>query len=139
MKKKIYLLFIVICLFLVGCEKQEIENTVTNEPISNESLIKINSNDKMIVFLDGDKYLVFDYLENNVTGYSVYLDYKTIDSAKNTLDIIKVNYANDEDILSVTRNAQFIVIKYSEEYVKKNYTTISDLRKSLSNLKEVKE
>jgi len=122
---------------LVGCGKEE-EKIVENKPEVLEETITIKSDDKKVVYQDDDKYKVFDYKDNLITGYKIYIDYKTIDSAKNTLDIIKVNYSNDIDVSSVTRNAQFIVITYNDKYVKENYTTIDDLKKSLNDLKEIK-
>ena len=92
------------------------------------------------VFFDNEEnYLVFDYLEDNVTSYKIYMNYNTIDSAVNTLDIIKVNYSDNKDIESVTREGQYIVITYTKDYVKEHYTTITELRKTLSSLTEVKE
>ena len=130
-------ILIIICLMLIGCTKQA-DKPVENLNTNTEELIKITSDDKKIVYLDEDKYLVFSYVGNNITGYKIYLDYKSIDSAINTLDIVKVNYSNNVDILSVTREAQFIVVTYTDEYVKKNYTSVDELRKSLSELKEIK-
>ena len=135
MKKKIIL--IIICLMLIGCGKEE-EKIVENKPEVLEETITIKSDDKKMVYQDGDKYKVFDYKDDIITGYKIYIDYKTIDSAKNTLDIIKVNYSNDLDVSSVTRDAQFIVITYNDKYVKDNYTTMDNLKKSLNNLKEIK-
>ena len=131
------IILVIVCLMLIGCGKQD-EKPVENISNNTEELIKITSDDKKIVYLDEDKYLVFSYVDNNITGYKIYLDYKSIDSAINTLDIVKVNYSNNVDILSVTREAQFIVVTYKDEYVKKNYTSVDELKKSLSELKEIK-
>ena len=130
-------ILIIICLMLIGCGKQE-NIPVENKTDNNEELIKITSDDKKLVYFDEEKYLVFSYVNNEITGYKLYLDYKTIDGAKNTLDIIKVNYSNDKDISSVNREAQFIVVTYKDDYVKKNYTSVDELKKSLSELKEIK-
>ena len=130
-------ILIIICLMLIGCGKQE-NIPVENKTDNNEELIKITSDDKKLVYFDEEKYLVFSYVNNEITEYKLYLDYKTIDGAKNTLDIIKVNYSNDKDISSVNREAQFIVVTYKDDYVKKNYTSVDELKKSLSELKEIK-
>ena len=135
MKRKIIL--IIVCFLLIGCGKKE-EQIIDNKEEIKEDLIKLVSNDKRIVYQDEENYKVFYYEEDKVISYKIYIDYKTIDSAKNTLDIIKVNYSSNKDIKSVDREAQFIVITYNEEYVKKNYTTTEELKKTFSNLKEIK-
>ena len=123
---------------LIGCNKQEEEKIADNKFEETEELIQLSSNDKRLVFQDGENYKVFNYEEDKITGYKNYMNYKTIESARNTVDIIKVNYSNDEDIKEVTREAQFIVITYNDDYIKNNFTTIDELRKSLSSLKEIK-
>ena len=140
MKKKFFLLIIIIpCLLISGCkDHNEGKIANTNNEVE-ESTIKIFSNDKRLVFYNTENYLVFDYQDDLITGYKVYMDYETIDSAKNTLDIIKVNYSSDESVKSVDREGQYIVITYTDEYVKNTYTTKEELYKSLSDLKEVKE
>ena len=133
-KVLIGMLVIVAVLVLTGCgkkkeeekkpetnveEKTNVEETPVEDaapPVPEEDY-ELYTDDKKMVFRDGDNYSLYFYNGTKVTGHQYYIDYGTSEKATEALE----NYEKPKNVNKITTNGRFLVL----EYAKSEYSNLT--------------
>ena len=153
MRKKILIWFLLLTFFAcsVGCdnkegkeiktpdkkheekqEKEEEQNLIPEED-NPEVEYELYTDDKKMVFKDGNNYSVYYYTGTQVTGYHYYIDYKTEASASEAL----TNYEKPKNVDKITANGRFLILEYNKSEYKD--LTVYKLRNVYGDLEQSPE
>ena len=143
-----FLFLIVLFSCSVGCDKKEEKDVEVpdnkkaekiEEPEKNleseETIPEIDyglyTDDKKMVFKDGNKYAIYYYSGTKITGYQDYIDYGTEEAANEAL----ASYKKSKNVDNVTTNGKYLVLEYNKsEY---NDLTIYKLRTMYGDLEQL--
>ena len=100
-------LIIFTCFLIVGCNNKE-------GKYSNKLEIKV----------DQGKTLVFYFKNDKVSSYKEYFEYKDTDEAKEALTITE-NELNDEEVINIYRDKNYVVLEYSNVYIEREFKNLS--------------
>ena len=150
MKKILIMIMVLGCgmLLMTGCGKDN--ETPSNENNNNNQQeqqggnqqqgtdLKWYSDDTKIVYKYFDEYLmVFYYSGNTITGLEYVFDYEHSDIADDVFEEFKTEEEKENDVASVVKDGQYIIVKYTEDHYKE--LTVESLKKLYSNFEEIKK
>ena len=151
MKKKVLIGFLLLTLvFLTGCgnrEEETEEKNNSNEVIENKEESNTNNeeehetvmtedyelytDDKKLVFKDGNTYSIYYYSGTKITGYHTYTDYETEESATEAL----TNYQKLKNVDRAYTKGRYLVLEYNKSEYKN--LTVYKVRSAYGDLEQL--
>ncbi len=133
-KKRFLVIVILLTLFLgvVGCGKEKEKTKVvpnksetsnpenqseenTSEDNTSEAYdYELYTDDKKMVFLDGNKYSLYYYSGTKITAYHAYIDYETEEAANEAL----ANYTKPKNVDKAYTKGRYLVLEYNKSEYK---------------------
>ena len=138
MEKIIFFVLIatIICMVLTGCENKNDKETESND--ETQTIVEINeielfSDDKKIVYKDGEEFLSYLYSGDTIVGYSRYKDCGDANKANEELKTAEEN----EKIIKIYTTGKYLVTDYAKSEFEGK--TVNDIRSINAELEEVKK
>ena len=94
--------------------------------------VNVKESGKKVEWQIGNVTYIYTHDGEKVTGYEVRMDMGDTDTAKTVITAYKLNADEDDTIDDVSRDGQFIVVKYNEKGFE--YTSYEDLKSASDTL-----
>ena len=132
----------IICIGLTGCENKNGKDTESNsetQPIVEINEIELFSDDKKIVYKDGEEFLSYIYSGDTIVGYSRYKDCGDAKKANEELKTAEEQKTaeKDEKIIKIYTTGKYLVIDYARSEFEGK--TVDDIKNINAGLEEVKK
>ena len=139
MKKKylIGIMTLLLCFTLIGCTNKKEENKNPDEPTRVDES-KFVTNDKTLVYKEGDAYFVYEHEGEKITSYATYISYPNHELAQQVYDANKDQKYDTVKELYVDGN--YLVYVWAEsEYKNYTLTSIKELNKEMKLVDKVEK
>ena len=111
------------------------QNTITDQIKDISDNLELYSDDTRIVFKNGQSTLVFGYKGNEITSYTLYIDYDNALTAKYVLSTLLAE--RDDSIKNAYDSGKYLVIEYNKSEFEN--TTLEEIKQTYSLLEQIKQ
>lgn len=106
--------------------KEQQDNEDKDDADFDDVDVNVKDSGKKVEWQIGNITYIYTHDGQKVTGYEARVDMGDVDSAKAVITAYKLNAEEDDTIDDVSRDGQYIVIKYNEKGFE--YTSYEDLK-----------